>query len=118
MTGFNRAEDCEFTRFKPLPEPVRPSQASDVINDVIALKQWFSNLSWCTPSPAHMSPSSITPDSTHQLISGDCKTWSGCVRYRDPAGTGHLYNVRLTLDMTSDRRCILVENENQVDVSI
>ncbi len=27
-------------------------------------------------------------------------------------------NVRLTLDITSDRRCILVENENRVDVNI
>ncbi len=33
-----------------------------------ALWQGFSNL-----------PSSITPDSTHQLISGDCKTWIGCL---------------------------------------
>ncbi len=40
MAGFNRAEDCEFTRFEPLPEPVRPSKASDVINDVIALKRY------------------------------------------------------------------------------
>ncbi len=30
-----------------------------------------------------MSPSSITPDPTHQLISGDYKTWSGCVRCRE-----------------------------------
>ncbi len=30
-----------------------------------------------------ISPSSITPDSTHQLIGGDCKTWSGCVRCRE-----------------------------------
>ncbi len=36
----------------------------------------------------------------------------------NPAGTRRLCNVRLTLDMTSDRRCILVENENQVDVNI
>ncbi len=35
-----------------------------------------------------------------------------------PAGTRRLCNVRLTLDMTSDRRCILVENENRVDVNI
>ncbi len=28
-----------------------------------------------------MPPSSITPDSTHQLISGNCKTWNECVRY-------------------------------------
>ncbi len=35
-----------------------------------------------------------------------------------PAGTRRLCNVRLTLDMTSDRRWILVENENQVDVNI
>ncbi len=35
-----------------------------------------------------------------------------------PAGTRHLCNVMLTLDMTSDRRCILVENENRVDVNI
>ncbi len=33
---------------------------------------------------------------------------------RFPAGTGRLYNIKLT----SDRRCILVENENQVDVNI
>ncbi len=30
------------------------------------------------------------------------------------AGTGHQYNVRLMLD----RCCILVENENRIDVSI
>ncbi len=35
-----------------------------------------------------------------------------------PAGTRRLCNVRLTLDMTSDRRCILVENENRVDGNI
>ncbi len=35
-----------------------------------------------------------------------------------PAGTRRLCNIRLTLDMTLDRRCILVENENQVDVNI
>ncbi len=35
-----------------------------------------------------------------------------------PAGTRRLCNVRLTLDMTSDRCCILVENENRVDVNI
>ncbi len=35
-----------------------------------------------------------------------------------PAETRRLCNVRLTLDMTSDRRCILVENENRVDVNI
>ncbi len=35
-----------------------------------------------------------------------------------PAGTRRLCNVRLTLDMTSDRHCILVENENRVDVNI
>ncbi len=35
-----------------------------------------------------------------------------------PAGTRRLCNVRLTLDMTSDRRWILVENENRVDVNI
>ncbi len=35
-----------------------------------------------------------------------------------PAGTGRLYNVKLTSDMTSDRCCILIENENRVDVSI
>ncbi len=35
-----------------------------------------------------------------------------------PAGTRRLCNVRLTLDMTSDRRCILVENENRFDVNI
>ncbi len=35
-----------------------------------------------------------------------------------PAGTGRLYNVRLMLDMTSDRRSILVVNENWVYVSI
>ncbi len=35
-----------------------------------------------------------------------------------PAGTRRLCNVRLTLDMKSDRRGILVENENRVDVNI
>ncbi len=40
-----------------------------------------------------------------------------CIWYA-PAGTRRLCNVRLTLDMTSDRRCILVENENRVDVNI
>ncbi len=35
-----------------------------------------------------------------------------------PAGTRRLCNVRLTLDMTSDRCCIVVENENRVDVNI
>ncbi len=34
------------------------------------------------------------------------------------AGTRCQYNVRLMLDMISDRHCILVENENRVDVSI
>ncbi len=29
-----------------------------------------------------MSPLSITPDSTHQLISSNSKTWNGCVRQR------------------------------------
>ncbi len=33
----------------------------------------------------------------------------------NPAGTGRQYNVRLMLDMMSDRCCILVENENHVD---
>ncbi len=41
-----------------------------------------------------------------------------CLFVMIPAGTRCLYNVRLTLDMTSDRRCILVENENRVDVNI
>ncbi len=36
----------------------------------------------------------------------------------NPAGTRRLCNVRLMLDMTSYRHCILVENENQVDVNI
>ncbi len=36
----------------------------------------------------------------------------------NPAGTGRQYNIRLMLDMMSDRCCILVENENRVDVSI
>ncbi len=45
--------------------------------------QWFSNLEYPQPCTFCMSPSSITPDSTHQLISGECKTWSGCVRYRE-----------------------------------
>ncbi len=35
-----------------------------------------------------------------------------------PAGTRRLGNVRLTLDMMSDRRCILIENENRVDINI
>ncbi len=40
------------------------------------------------------------------------------IKSRIPAGTRCLCNIRLTLDMTSDRRCILVENENRVDVNI
>ncbi len=40
------------------------------------------------------------------------------LRRKDPAGTRCLCNVRLTLDMTSDRRCILAEYENCVDVNI
>ncbi len=39
-------------------------------------------------------------------------------RIKVPAGPRHLCNVRLALDMTSDRRCILVKNENRVDVNI
>ncbi len=38
--------------------------------------QWFSN-EYPQPCTCCMSPSSITPDSTHQLISADCKT-GGC----------------------------------------
>ncbi len=36
--------------------------------------KWFSKLSWSSPA---LSPSSNTPDSTHQLISRDFKTWNG-----------------------------------------
>ncbi len=46
----------------------------------VVLKPVLENPQPCTFC---MSPSSITPDSTHQLISGDCKTRSGCVRYRE-----------------------------------
>ncbi len=48
------------------------------------LHQWFSSLSWSTEYPCTlcMSTSSNTPDYTHQLIR-DCKTWSGCVRFRE-----------------------------------
>ncbi len=51
------------------------------------LTQWFSNLS-CEHPQHHtfsVSPSSSTPDSTHQLISRDSKTWNGCVRYERPS---------------------------------
>ncbi len=35
-------------------------------------------------SPAHVvCLPRITPDSAHQFISGDCKCWSGSVRYRE-----------------------------------
>lgn len=40
MVGFNRAEECEFTRFEPLPEPVRPSEASDVTDNGISRKRY------------------------------------------------------------------------------
>ncbi len=35
-----------------------------------------------------MCPLSDTPDSTHQLVSRDCKTWTGCV------DKGHIQNVQ------------------------
>ncbi len=40
-------------------------------------------LEYPQPCTFCMSPSSITPDSTHQLISGDRNTWSRCVRYEE-----------------------------------
>ncbi len=50
-------------------------------------------LEYPQPCTFCMSPSSITPDSTHQLISGDCKTWSGCVRYRLPKASSRALTV-------------------------
>ncbi len=47
-----------------------------------------------------------------------CITQPNISHTYNPAGTRRLCNVRLTLDMTSDRRCILIENENRVDVNI
>ncbi len=35
-----------------------------------------------------MCPLSDTPDSAHQLVSRDCKTWTGCV------DKGHIQNVQ------------------------
>ncbi len=50
------------------------------------LKWWFSNRSCEHPQHCRfsVSPSSLTPDSTHQLISRDSKTWNGRVRYERP----------------------------------
>ncbi len=50
----------------------------------------------------------------------DGRCWNHCERHAhfSPAGTRRLCNVRLMLDMTSDRRWILVENENRVDINI
>ncbi len=57
------------------------------------LDQWFSNLQAPLPCTFCMSPLSDTPDSTHQLVSRDCKTWIGCVwqgRHTKCAGQGCL----------------------------
>ncbi len=57
-----------------------------------------------------MSPSSITPDSTHQLISRDCKTWSGCVRYRETykmcSAGGTLWRGLRTTDLQNMCVCV------------
>ncbi len=52
---------------------------------MVLLRQWFSNLSWSTPNSAHcvFLPHQSHVISTNQLISGACKTWSGCIRYRE-----------------------------------
>ncbi len=54
----------------------------------------------------------ITEIPARSAVADGC---SGSIR--NPAGTRRLCNV-MTLDMTLDRRCILVENENRVDVNI
>ncbi len=78
-------QEYEYVTPLPLkPAPHLVVRISLVNLSADCLHQGFSSLCWSTEYPCTlcMSTSSNTPDYTHQLIR-DCKTWSGCVRFRE-----------------------------------
>ncbi len=73
-----------YWRGCPIRGGYLPSPVDTPNTNVIYLNQGFPN-SFLEP-PQHctfcMSPLSMTPDWTYQLISSNSKTWNGCVRQR------------------------------------